>query len=65
MYEVDEIEGDSIENQIQKDFPGKVFTQTLITRNNTKTLLINMMSEESSDYADVLSKTCHSKISQN
>ncbi|MCT3763305.1 RES family NAD+ phosphorylase [Chryseobacterium sp. PTM-20240506] len=56
LYEVDEIEGDSIENQIQKDFPGKVFTQTLITRNNTKTLLINMMSEESSDYADVLSK---------
>ena len=56
LYEVDEENGKAIENQILQDFPEKVFTQVLIDKNKVKDLLINIMSEDSSDYEDVLTK---------
>lgn len=56
LYEGDEEKGDAIESQILKDFPEKVFTQTLISKSNVKALLISIMSEDSSDYEDVLTK---------
>ncbi len=56
LYEVDEVNGDAIENQILQDFPEKVFTQALIDKNKVKALLIDIMSEDSSDYEDVLNK---------
>ena len=56
LYEVDAEKGDLIETQILQDFPEKVFTKILIVKNNIKALLISIMSEDSSDYEDILSK---------
>lgn len=54
LYEIDNINGKSLEIQIITDFHKKVFTQKLIDTNNIKQLISEIIKDDIGDYQSVL-----------
>ena len=52
LYEVNP-DGDLIENQIIKDFNGKVFTEKLITAKSTRKLLLEIVKDDAVDFSQL------------
>lgn len=57
LYEVETNNGDSIENQLIKDFPNKIFTLKLIETGKTKDLLQSIMIEQMDNYKEIFNST--------
>lgn len=54
LYEVNNEEGKSLEEQIVFDFNNKVFTQKLVEANNVKQLITDIIRDDIKDYQDIL-----------
>lgn len=56
LYEPDGDNGKPLEEQIAEDFPNKVFTQKLIEAKCIKQLIVDIISDDISDYKELIDK---------
>lgn len=56
LYEIDDVNGESIEIQIEKDFPNKIFSKLIFSKSTALSLIKDILTDDILAYEELLSK---------